>query len=121
MPTWKAVLLIGGMFAFVGLVFGPLFLRLTLDRRIRKQLLPRDKIYDGPMDSYGGLIRSMLFGSASLFDRYNHHTAIAYDYEGVDVKSFANWFEKLLAIWWLGGLVVMCTTGIVLQIMEWME
>ncbi|WP_221797154.1 hypothetical protein [Oceanobacter mangrovi] len=119
MPAWEVVILFGGFIAFIGLVFGPLMLRLTLDRRVRKQLLPADKVYNDSFDSYGGLLRASLFGFACLFDRLNRHPAMLYSYNRIYLKGFANWFETLLAVWHVGGLALLLAGGIIIQLYEW--
>ncbi len=72
-----------------------LLLRLTLDRRVRKAL-PVDKVYNCPLDWYGGFMRSMVFSLASLSDRPKRYAMKDY-YDGFDVKAFANCFEKTIA------------------------
>ncbi len=94
-----------------------LVLRLTLDRRVRQQL-PKDKEYDAYPDWYFGFGRAIIFGCASVWDRANNSWQIKFLYEGFDVKSFANPFEKFSAYCLLFSLFILVGGGAVYIILE---
>ncbi len=77
------------------LALSHLLLRLTLDRRVRSAL-PSDKKYDFVADWYFGYGRAVCFGYAACFDWANNSWIIKHHYNGFDIKSFANRFEKIL-------------------------
>lgn len=58
--------------------------------------MPADKIYNCPLDWYGGFMRAMGFGLAAVFDRAKRYAMKDY-YDGFDIKSFANPFEKTIS------------------------
>ncbi len=89
---WFSLISVG---AIALMLVSVIILRLTLDRRVRKAL-PADKVYNCPLDWYGGFIRSMVFSLASLSDRPKRYAMKDY-YDGFDVKAFANRFEKTTA------------------------
>ncbi len=114
------------MAALLFTILSVLFLRLTLDRRVRKAL-PSDKSYDAFSDHYFGFGRTVIFGYASIFTRANYTWPIQLLYEGFNIKQFSNNFEKALAycmvfsisVFVLGGLFFLITR--MFGIVEWPE
>ncbi len=94
-----------------------LILRLTLDRRVRKQL-PKDKEYDAYPDWYFGFGRTITFGCASVWDRANNSWQMQLFYEGFDVKSFASPFEKFATYCLFFSLFILVGGGAVYIILE---
>ncbi len=106
-----------GMLALILLPLSMLVLRLTLDRRVRKQL-PKDKEYDAYPDWYFGFGRAIIFGCASVWDRANNSWQMQLFYEGFDVKSFANPFEKFVAYCSFFGVTVLVGGGSIYTVLE---
>ncbi len=106
-----------GMLALILLPLSMLVLRLTLDRRVRKQL-PKDKEYDAYPDWYFGFGRAMIFGYASVWDRANNSWQMQLFYEGFDVKSFANPFEKFATYCLFFSLFILVGGGAVYIILD---
>ena len=94
-----------------------LMLRLTLDRRVRKQL-PKDKDYGYYPDWYCGFGRTIIFGCASVWDRANDSWQMKLFYGGFDVKSFANCFEKFMTYCLFFSLIVLCGGGAIYALLE---
>ncbi len=103
--------------AVILLPLSMLVLRLTLDRRVRQQL-PKDKEYDAYPDWYFGFGRAIIFGCASVWDRANNSWQMQLFYEGFDVKSFANPFEKFVAYCSFFGVTVLAGGGTIYIILE---
>ncbi len=82
--------------AFVFFIVSFILLRLTLDRRVRNSL-PKDKVYDSTLDWYFGLGRTMCFGCAVVFEFHNRSYEIKSAYNEINIKRFANAFEKAIA------------------------
>lgn len=82
-------------------------LRLTLDRRVRKEL-PDDKVYDGFYDTYFGIWRALIFANASILKGNRFQKTMAIFYNSFDVKNFANRFEKTVAwVHLVTGIVIL--------------
>ncbi len=106
-----------GMLALILLPLSMLVLRFTLDRRVRKQL-PKDKEYDAYPDWYFGFGRTVTFGCASVWDRANNSWQMQLFYEGFDVKSFANPFEKFATYCLFFSLFILIGGGAVYIVLE---
>ena len=87
-----------------------IILRLTLDRRVRKQL-PKEKSYDHYPDQYFGFGRTIVFSYASILDYANNSSMMELFYDGFDVKNFATTFEKFIAYCFLLGVIVLVGGG----------
>jgi len=91
------------LFSFVGLglialmALSILLLRLTLDRRVRKEALPADKVYDAFTDWHFGFGRSIVFGWACALPYINNTPTLRALYNNVDIAGFANRIEKTIA------------------------
>lgn len=105
------VLFCGGL-----MILSQIFLRLTLDRRIRKEL-PYDKEYDCFADWYYGFFRVNCFAFSACFDWANNSWLMRDYYENFDVRKFASQFEKILSfILVLSGLMVV-SSGIIVPLL----
>lgn len=91
-------------------------LRLTLDRRVRKAM-PADKVYNSPLDWYGGFMRAMGFGLAAIFDRAKHY-AMKDHYDGFDVKNFANTFEKIISYLFVVSSIILISCVVIFSIID---
>lgn len=104
--------------ALIALYLAIMILRFTLDRRVRKAL-PKDKVYDSFPDWYFGIGRAISFGSAALFERVKRSDYMKKYYNGFDVKTFANTFEKVVAWVMLLSVITMFSIIIASYILEW--
>ncbi len=114
---WLSLFFITSMVSFFSLFPSILFLRLTLDRRVRKAL-PADKVYNCPLDWYGGFMRAIGFGYAAILERANQYGMIDY-YDGFNVKAFANRFEKTIAWIMVSSFVTLCLCILFLVVTEY--
>ena len=119
MIYFEWLVFIVGMLGLICLILPIPILRFTLDRRVRKQL-PADKVYDNYPDWYFGFGRAIMFGYASIWDRANNSWQIQVFYDGFDVKSFANRFEKFIAYSFCFGLIVIVGGGTIYTILEFL-
>tara|TARA_R110002012_G_scaffold308902_1_gene515602 strand:- start:949 stop:1311 length:363 start_codon:yes stop_codon:yes gene_type:complete len=99
-------------FALLGLgggasmFFGLLLLRLTLTHRLKKKLRATGDYWDtGTLDF--GFINTSLFAWACAIPRVQRLERFQSIYPGLDVRSFANWFERAIACGAIYGLMVM--------------
>lgn len=84
-------------------------LRITLDRRVRKAL-SADKVYNSPLDWHFGYMRTIGFAYAIVFERAKHYAMKDY-YDGFNIKTFANPFEKTLAYLFVINTFIFLSTG----------
>lgn len=113
----ELLFIISGLLSFACLILPIPILRFTLDKRIRKQL-PADKVYDNYPDVWFGFGRTIMFAYASIFDRSNNAWQIKEFYNGFDIKSYANRFEKFLAYCFCFGFISIVGGGSVYIILE---
>jgi len=106
-----------GITALILLPLSILLLRLTLDRRIRKQLAA-DKEYNNYPDWYFGFGRAIIFGYASVWDRANNSWQIKTFYDGFDVKNFANRFERFITYSLFFSLTILMIGGVLFIVLE---
>ena len=72
--------------------------------------MPPDKVYNCPLDWYGGFMRAMGFAYAALFERAKRYGMKDY-YDGFDVMAFANRCEKTIAwIFVISGCIFLSCT-----------
>lgn len=101
-------------------------LRLTLEPRVRNEL-PADKVYDGFYDGFFGFWRALTFANASILKGTRFKKTMAIFYEGFDVASFANRFEKtvawihLIAFAFLFSCMIFYFATMWLGIIEWSD
>jgi hypothetical protein len=105
------------LLALLALPLSILLLRLTLGRRVRKQL-PKGKDYGYYPEWYCGFGRAIIFGCASVWDRANDSWQMKLFYGGFDVKSFANCFEKFMTYCLFFSLIVLCGGGAIYALLE---
>ena len=103
--------------AVVLLPLSILVLRLTLDKRVRRQL-PEAKVYENYPDWYGGFGRTIIFACASISKRANNSWQMKEFYNGFNIKGFANQFERIMAFCLFLSILVSCVAGILLVFLE---
>lgn len=111
--------LAGGATILLALVY----LRLTLTRRLRKQLEPKGEYWkSGTLDfSFFNTIIFALACTLPYVPRSKNYRLI---YNDLDVKSKTNPFERAVAYSMLGGLALILITSLLVIITEqagWME
>jgi len=114
---FKWLFFIVGSIGLICLIVPIPLLRLTLDRRVRRQL-PADKVYDNYPDWYFGFGRAIIFSYASIFDRANDSLQMKLFYDGFDVKSFSNRFEKFMSYCFCFGFLVIVGGGAIYTLLE---
>lgn len=99
------------LFAILGasgaslMVLGLLLLRLTLTRRLKARLSASDQYWDsGALDF--GFANTALFAWACAVPRINSLERFQRVYPDLNVRDFANNFEKLVAHGTVGGLLL---------------
>jgi len=107
-----------GIAALILLPLSIILLRLTLDRRVRKQLAA-DKEYNHYPDWYFGVGRAMVFGYASIFTFANNSQLIMNCYDGFDVKAFANRSERFFAYCLVFSLFFFGVGGTIYSLLDW--
>ena len=88
------------------MLLGLLVLRLTLTRRLKKKLKPTGDYWDSGTIDFG-FINTSLFAWACAIPRVQRLERFQSIYPGLDVRSFANWFERAIAYGAIYGLIVM--------------
>ena len=89
------------------MILGLLLLRLTLTRRLKKKLAATGDYWNsGTLDF--GLINTSLFAWACTIPRVQKLERFQLLYPDLDVRSFANWFERVAAYGAVGGLLAAC-------------
>ena len=86
--------------------FGLLILRVTLTRRLKKKLKETGDYWDSGTIDFG-IINTSLFAWACTIPRVQRLEKFQMIYPGLDVRSFANWFERAVAYGAIYGLMVM--------------
>lgn len=95
-----------GLGGGASMFFGLLLLRLTLTHRLKKKLRATGDYWDtGSIDF--GFINTSLFAWACAIPRVQRLERFQSIYPGLDVRSFANWFERTIAYGAIYGLMVM--------------
>src|SRR5690606_33465498 len=93
LTSFFALISLGGG---AGLFFGLLLLRLTLTRRLKKKLKTTGDYWEtGTLDF--GFINTSLFAWACAIPRGQKLEKFQLIYPGLDVRSFAIWFERAVA------------------------
>jgi len=118
MIYFEWLIFIIGMMGMIFLPLSILLLRLTLDRRVRKQLAA-DKEYNHYPDWYFGVGRAMVFGYASIFTFANNSQLIMNCYDGFDVKAFANRSERFFAYCLVFSLFFFGVGGTIYSLLDW--
>lgn len=99
------------------------YLRLTLTRRLRKQLEPKGEYWkSGTLDF--GFFNTIIFALPCTFPYVPRLKNYRLIYNDLDVKSQANAFERMVAYSMLLGLVFILVTSMLVIITQqtgWME
>ena len=85
---------------------GLLVLRLTLTRRLKKKLKATGDYWDSGTIDFG-LFNTAIFAWACTMPWFQRLKRYQLLYPGLDVRSFANWFERVVAYGAIYGLMVM--------------
>lgn len=106
------------LLAFVGVgamalsVLSTLALRVTLTRRLKQKLKPTGDYWKtGTLDF--GFLNTYLFAWACVLPYMQRSDMFQNLYPGLDIKAYANWFERWAAYGTIGGLLVACLCAIV--------
>ena len=100
------------LFAFIALGgvasmhLGLLVLRLTLTRRLKKKLEATDDYWDSGTIDFG-FINTALFAWACTMPCVQRLKKFQLIYPGLDVRSFANWYERAAAYGMIYGLMTL--------------
>lgn len=104
------VALIGALGA-VTMIVAMIVLRLTLTRRLKKDLESSGQYWrSGTIDF--DLINTALFGWACLIPRMHQWKNFRVFYENLDVRDYATGYERIIAFTMICGLVVFFFCGI---------
>ncbi|MCH8498936.1 MAG: hypothetical protein LAT63_10685 [Marinobacter sp.] len=94
---------LGGGFC---MLFGFLILRLTLTRRLKKKLKATGEYWEtGTLDF--GFMNTILFAWACTIPWVQRQKNFQVLYRDLDVRAFANWFERGVAYSSIYGLIVL--------------
>lgn len=103
----------GGVLMWLGLII----LRLTLTRRVKKELKPKGEYWEsGTLDF--GLLNTGLFAWACVLPYMQRSKMFQNLYPGMNVKKHMTWFEKMSAYAAIGGLLVALLFGVIFVIVE---
>lgn len=96
---------------------GLLVLRLTLTRRVKKELRPKGEYWEsGTLDF--GFLNTYLFAWACVLPYAQRSPKFKLLYPHLNVREYANWFERTVAYGVIGGLVVTCLFGVIFVLIE---
>lgn len=111
------VLAIGGMLGGFSMLFCWVLLRLTLTRRLKKELQPRGEYWEtGTMDF--GFLNTVAFAWAIVLPWVQRSVKFRLLYPHLDVKARANVFEKVMAYGTIGGCFVFLLFGLIFVLIE---
>lgn len=114
LQTFLAVV---GMGAIVASLLSVLILRLTLTRRLKKDLQPPGSYWDsGTLDF--GFLNTYLFAWACILPYMQRSDFFRGIYQELNVREYANWFERGLCYLTIGGLFVFLAFGVVFIVVE---
>lgn len=107
-------LAITGVIGISLFMLGFLVLRLTLTRRLKKELQPTGDYWEtGTLDF--GFLNTALFAWACVIPGFKKLKKIQVIYPGLDVRRYATWFERWVAYGMIGGLFVFFVCGILFE------
>lgn len=110
-------LAVGGMLGCFSMLFGWLLLRLTLTRRLKKELKPKGEYWEtGTLDF--GFLNAGLFAWAIVLPWVQRSVKFRLLYPHLNVKARANGFEKVMAYGTIGGLFVFLFFGVIFVLIE---
>src|SRR5690554_1303788 len=106
-----------GTFGGLSMLLGWLLLRLTLTRRLKKELKPRGEYWEtGTLDF--GFLNTIAFAWAIVVPWVQRSVKFRLLYPDLNVKGRANGFEKAMAYGTIGGLLVLLLSCIVFVFVE---
>ena len=118
-PIGQFFIVVSMIVSIIVSILSMIVLRLTLDRRVRR-VLPKDKIYNSYMDAYFGVGRAISFGAACVFRFANDSEKLRYYYNNIDIKAFANRFEKFVAYCMYISGAILILSGIIIYATDWL-
>ncbi len=92
------------------MLLGFLLLRLTLTRRLKKKLEATGDYWDSGTIDFG-FINTATFAWACTMPWFQRLKKYQLLYPGLDVRSFANWFERAVAYGMIYGAIVACLSA----------
>lgn len=99
-----------------------ILLRLTLDSRVRRYALPADWEYTAFPDFYlKGITRTIIFGLCCVFPHINNADMYRCMYNDIDIKAFANSFEKFLGWAMSISVFILCMCCIIFFFTDWLN
>lgn len=100
-----------GVSGAVTMLVSMVVLRLTLTRRLKKDLEPSGRYWrSGTIDF--DLINTALFGWACVIPRMHQWRNFRNFYEDLNVRDYAKGYERIIAFAMIAGLTVFCFCGI---------
>lgn len=116
MPLHVLIAILGMLSGF-SMLLGLVFLRLTLTRRLKKELKPRGEYWEsGTLDF--GFMNTALFAWACVLPYVQRSVKFRIIYPYLDVKGQARWFEKVFAYGVVGGLFAIFLFGAIFVLIE---
>lgn len=101
----------------MSMVLSLLVLRLTLTRRVKKELKPKGEYWEsGTLDF--GFMNTALFAWACVVPYLQRTVKFRLFYPHLDVREYANWFERMVAYGVIGGLIVTFLFGFLFVLIE---
>src|SRR5690554_1349892 len=106
-----------GMSACLSMLLGLLLLRLTLTRRLKKELKPKGEYWEtGTLDF--GLLNTVAFAWAIVLPWVQRSVKFRLIYPDLNVKARASGLEKFIAYCTIGGCFVFLLLGCIFVVME---
>lgn len=103
-----AFIMLGGV---ASMFLGFLALRLTLTHRLKKKLKATGDYWDSGTIDFG-FINTTIFAWACTMPWFQRLKKYQLLYPGLDVRAFANWFERAAAYGIIYGAMVACLSAI---------
>lgn len=104
-------------FGWLSMLLCWVLLRLTLTRRLKKELQPKGEYWEtGTMDF--GFLNTIAFAWAIVLPWVQRSVKFRLLYPHLDVKARANVFEKVMGYGTIGGLFVMMIFGLIFVLIE---
>ena len=104
---------LGWLFMLLGL----LLLRLTLTRRVKRELKPKGEYWEtGTLDF--GFLNTALFALACVLPFVRQSEMFRLLYPDMNVKKYMNWLERAFSYGVIGGLIVCLMLGVVFVLIE---
>ena len=101
----------------LSMFFGLLVLRITSTRRLKKKLQATGEYWETGTLDFGFLNTAMFAWACTMpwFQRLKKYQLI---YPGLDVRAFANWFERIVAYGIIYGLMVAFVSGLISHLLD---